>query len=129
MALEAGILTHEHYVTKRWSRLNHVFSMEHTIKAITRCEVISDEQGANSDHFPIITELDLEMAIVKRTETRNFKVVDWKEFREKLKKKTSKWGVPNFIRTQDELNRICGDVTNGPPFLLLLLHFRYLSVM
>ena len=113
MALEVGIPTHEHYVTKRWSRLDHVFSMEHTIEAITRCEVISDEQGANSDHFPIITELDLEMAIVKRMETRNFKVVNWKEFQEKLEKRTSKRGVPNFIRTQDELNRICGELTSA----------------
>ena len=35
MALGVGILMHEHYVTKRWSRLDQVFSTEHTIETIT----------------------------------------------------------------------------------------------
>ena len=86
--------------------------MEHTIETITRCEVLSDEQGVNTDHFPIVTELDLEMAITKVAETRNFRDVDWKEFRKKLEGKATKRGVPNFIRTQGELNQKCRELTN-----------------
>ena len=59
MALAAGIPTHEHCVTKRWSRLDQVFSTEHTIELINRCEALPDEQGVNTDHFPIVTKLDL----------------------------------------------------------------------
>ena len=112
MALEAGVPTHEHYVTKRWSRLDHVFSTEHTIETITSCEVLTDEQGINTDHFPIVTEVDLEIATVRKAEVRNFRDVSWKEFREKLVEKTSKWGVPNFIRSQSELNRTCAKLTS-----------------
>ena len=113
LALEAGVPTHEHYIAKRWSRLDHVFSTEHTIEAITRCEVLPDEQGFNTDYFPIITEMNLEITVAGRAQTRNFRDVSWKEFREKLAEKTSKWGVPNFIKTQSELNRMCGKLTNA----------------
>ena len=113
MALEAGVPTHEHYVAKRWSRLDHVFSTEHTIEAIISCEVLADEQGVNTDHFPIVTELDLELVVARKAEVRNFRDVSWKEFCKKLAEKTSKWGVPNFIRTQGELNKMCGKLTSA----------------
>ena len=69
MVLEAGVPTHEHFVTKRWSRLDHVFSTEHTIKAIVRCETLLDKQGVSTDHFLIITELNLELLLAGRAES------------------------------------------------------------
>ena len=80
---------HKHYVTKRRSRLDHVFSMEHTIEAITRCEALPDEQGVSTNHFPIITELNLEVSITGRVGSKNFREVNWNEFCEKLTEKMS----------------------------------------
>ena len=70
MALEAGVPTHKHYVTKRRSRLDHVFSTDHTIEAITCCEALPDEQGVSMDHFPILTVLNLKVPITGRAESK-----------------------------------------------------------
>jgi hypothetical protein len=112
LALPMGIPTHEHNITKRWSRLDHVFVTEHTLEAINQCDALPEEIGANTDHFPIITKLNLEVAIALTTAAQNFRDVDWKEFREKLKEELKKWGVTNFIKTQTALDRECERLTN-----------------
>ena len=112
LALAAGIPTHEHCVTKRWSRLDQVFSTKHTIEAINICEVLPDEQGVNTDHFPIVIELDLEMTVARKAAVRNFRDVSWSEFREKLSGKLVQWGIPNFIKTQGELDKTCSKLTS-----------------
>ena len=113
MALTAGTPTHEHYVTKRWSRLDQVFTSEHTLETIERCEALPEEQGINTDHFPIITDLNLALALVPKKEVRNYCEVEWKVFREKLQSRLSKRGIPNFIKTQSELNKICAELTSA----------------
>ena len=87
MALAAGTPTHEHYVTKRWSRLDQVFATEHTLETIEQCEALLDEQGINTDHFPIVTTLNLTLALAPRKEVRNYWDVDWKTYCDKLKDK------------------------------------------
>jgi hypothetical protein len=112
MALAVGIPTHKHSVTKRWSRLDHVFVTKHTIKAIDQCKALPEEQGINTDHFLIITQLNLVVVLAPTMEVRNYREVDWKEFRDKLSEKLDGWGVPNFIKTQSELNHTCTRFTN-----------------
>ena len=111
MALAAGTPTHEHYVTKRWSRLDQVFATEHTLETIEQCEALPDEQGINTDHFPIVTTLNLTLALAPRKEVRNYRDVDWKTYHDKLKDEVSKWGIPNIIKTQGELDKICAELT------------------
>ena len=77
MALTAGTPTHEHYVTKRWSRLDQVFTSEHTLEVIEQCEALPEEQGLNTDHFPIVTNLNLALAIAPRKEVRNYHEVEY----------------------------------------------------
>jgi ribonuclease HI/exonuclease III len=112
MALPAGTPTHEHSVTKRWSRLDHVFVTEHTLEAIDYCDAHPDEIGVNTDHFPIITKLNLHVATAPRTAIRNFRDVDWKEFREKLSEELAKKGVASFIKTQEALDQECTKLTS-----------------
>ena len=112
MALATGIPTHEHCITKRWSRLDQVFSTEHTVEAINRCEVLPEEQGVSTDHFPIIIEMDLAIASTRKTAVWNFKDVSWNNFQSKLAGKLAQGGIPNFIKTQGELNTICSKLTS-----------------
>ena len=112
LALATGIPTHKHSVTKRWSRLDQVFSTEHTIEAINRCEVLPDEQGVNTDHFPIVIELDLAITVAQKAAVRNFRDISWSEFREKLSEKLIRWGIPKYIKTQGELDKTCSKLTS-----------------
>ena len=111
LALPAGTPTHEHNVKKRWSRLDQVFITEHTMETLTQCEALPTEQGLNTDHFPIITNLDIEVELTPKKEISNYRDVDWKEFRETLERKISTWGVPKFIRSQEMLNKECDRLT------------------
>ena len=113
LALPAGIPTHEHSVTKQWSRLDQVFITEHMLDVLMQCEAYPEEQGSNTDHFPIILNFDVSTDITLKRAISNFRDVDWKEFREVLENKISKWGVPNFIKLQVMLNRECKKLTTA----------------
>ena len=69
--------------------------------------MLLEEQGINTDHFPIVTNLNLALVLAPKKEVRNYQEVDWKAFRETLKGKLSKRGILNFIKTQSELNNTC----------------------
>ena len=66
LALPAGTPTHEHNVTKRWSRLDQVFVTEHTLETLTQCEAMPTEQGLNTDHFPIITDISVDVDLTPK---------------------------------------------------------------
>ena len=107
MALLAGIPTHHHYVTKKWSRLDQVFVTENTIDMVISCEAKPDDKGLNTDHIPVVTRLDVSLGRTPEAVTKNYRNVDWEKYRETLQRKLQEFGVPNKIRDQVALNREC----------------------
>ena len=107
MALLAGIPTHHHYVTKKWSRLDHLFVTENTIDTVISCEAKPDDKGFNTDHIPVVTKLDVSLGRTPETSTNNYRNVDWEKFQNTLQNKLQEFGVPNKIRDQAALNREC----------------------
>lgn len=89
LVLLAGTPTHEHNITKCWLRLDQVFITEHMLEMMTQCEALPVEQGLNTDHFPIITNLNINVELTSKEEISNFRDVNWKEFREILEGKVS----------------------------------------
>ena len=61
MALPSGLQTHCHNVTKRWTRLDQVFISEHSENLVISCDTLTEHRGANTDHLPIRTELNLKL--------------------------------------------------------------------
>ena len=96
---------------KRWSRLDQVFVTEHTLETLMQCEAMPMEQGLNTDHFLIITDISVDMDLTPKKEVSNYRDVDWKEFREALERKTNTWGIPNFIKSQEMLDKECDRLT------------------
>lgn len=113
ITLPAGTPTHEHNITKRWSRLDQVFVTENTLKAMMQCKALLTEQGLNTDHFPIISKINIDVDLTLKREISNFRDVDWKKFREVLEGKMITWGVPNFIKLQKMLERECDKLTTA----------------
>lgn len=62
LALPQGISTHLHNITKKWTRLDQVFISEDHLDSIITCDVLVDTPGINTDHLPILTTLDLNLA-------------------------------------------------------------------
>ncbi len=111
IALAKGVPTHIHNVTKKWSRLDQVFLTEHTMEAVTSCDTLPGEQGANTDHIPIVTTLDLELTKAPTLPARNFREVDWTSFHKTLKEKFAKMGIPNYNTSPSMLNNECERLT------------------
>ena len=110
LMLPSGIPTHQHNVTKWWMWLDQVFLSDHSIDVLISCDTQAQWRGINTDHLPIITALNLMLAEVPTTMTRNFRDVDWERFREKLEAHLVKLGVPNWINNQTQLDNACEKV-------------------
>ena len=113
MALAKGTPTHQHNVTKKWSRLDQVFMTEQTLETVIVCDTIPEERGINTDHLPIITVIDVELTKAPTQATRNFKDVDWKKFRKTLGEKLDGLGPPKHIKTHNTLSSTCEKLTQA----------------
>ena len=113
LALPPKIPTHKHNVSKKWTRLDHVFLSEHSFDMLLSCEVLADELTLNTDHLPIITKLDLTLAKAPSKSLANFRNVDWEKFRKTLEGQLRTLGLPRTIRNQGELDIECSRLTNA----------------
>jgi hypothetical protein len=62
--------------------------------AIISCEALSHTPGINTDHLPILTTLDLDLARALSNPLKNFRNVDWEEFDKALSEKLNELGPP-----------------------------------
>jgi endonuclease/exonuclease/phosphatase family metal-dependent hydrolase len=85
LVLPSRLPTHEHSVTKRWTRLDQVFLSTHSVETLIFCNTLPEERGVNTDHLPVLTELRLKITITEAEPILNFRDVNWKEFRAELK--------------------------------------------
>jgi hypothetical protein len=76
MALPYRAPTHYHHVTKRWSRLNQVFILEHSEDMLTACKILTKHRGVNTDHLPIVTKLSLGVTLQNQEPVPNFREVN-----------------------------------------------------
>jgi hypothetical protein len=80
LALPSKILTHQHNITKRWTRLDQVFILDHSEDLVILCDTWMDWQGILIDHLPILTELDFQLGLTTDKPFTNFWEVAWDEF-------------------------------------------------
>jgi len=113
MALPGGIPTHCHSVTKHWSRLDHIFITEASTSAVIACNVLTNHRGINTNHVPILTELNLGIAISKVKPTPNFRDVDWEEFRKTLANHLGPDQLEEQITSQRQLDERCSSLTKA----------------
>ena len=113
MALPSGIATHCHSVTKRWSRLDHVFMSEASLDAIITCNALTDHRGINTDHIPIVTKLNMRVAISEAKPIPNFRDIDWKEFRKALANLLGPDQPEEQITSQRQLDERCSSLTEA----------------
>jgi hypothetical protein len=75
------------------------------LEAIIICDTLPEERGVNTDHLPIVTVVDVELTKAPAQIAKNFRDVDWKDFRATLEGKMAKIGIPSRIKSHSELNR------------------------
>lgn len=112
LALPPKTLTHLHNITKRWSRLDHVFLSDHSMEALISCEALTRALRVKTDHVPILTKLDLMVRRTSAKSVQNFQEVEWDKFREELRKQLDAAGAPATIRSQQMLDEECEKLTS-----------------
>ena len=113
LALPQGLPTHCHSATKRWSRLDQVFISEHSVSMITSCNTLPDHRGINTDHLPILTELNLAMDTLEVDPIPNFREVDWDKFRKTLDGHLEAIKREAAITNQRQLDTRCANLTKA----------------
>lgn len=86
MALPPGIPTLEHMVSKELHRVDQVFISAELSDYIIHCDTLKYRPPC-SDHYPIVTTIDLDIARTLPPPGHNFRATDWPEFRKELQQK------------------------------------------
>jgi len=113
LALPRGIPTYCHSITKCWTRLDHVFISEESLGVLITCNTLTDHRGINTDHIPILTELNLGVAIKAAKPIPNFKDVDWDKFCKTLVNFLGPAQLVEQITSQRQLDKRCSSLTEA----------------
>ena len=113
LALPPGMPTRKHNVTKKWTRLDQVFISEHTMDSLITCNALRGSPGIRTDHIPILTTLNLNIKHAPTKIVKNYREVDWEEFRTELRAKLSHLEQPAPIRDQLSLDTECRNLTTA----------------
>jgi hypothetical protein len=89
MTLPKGIPTLQHMRTKKYSRPDNLFCNIALQPYIIKCEVQPWHKPSCTDHYPIVTHLDLPQTRIPEDPSYNFRTADWDKFNKALKIKLS----------------------------------------
>ena len=103
-ALPQGIATLEASNTKNHTRPDNVFCSANITHIFTQCSVEYQLRPVITDHFPIISTLDLQPERISASPRSNFRRTDWKTFREALSAHLEAIPPPANINSTDEFN-------------------------
>jgi len=112
-ALPQGIATLEASNTKNHTRPDNVFcsaELEHTF---TQCSVEYQLRPVITDHFPIISTLDLRPERTDTTPKSNYRNVEWNEFREALSTHLNMIPLPTEINSTEQFNAAFTHLTHA----------------
>jgi hypothetical protein len=112
MALPKGESTLKHFVTNLYSRPDNVWCSEEIMHHVVRCEVDAYLQPPCTDHFPIVTILDLPQVRTDPPLARNFRMVDWELFEEGLLANLVTIPPPFELTSEAEVQKAARDLTS-----------------
>ena len=115
MALSRDLATLESTATKNWTRVDNVFCSSNLLQSFLLCDVDPTQHPPNTDHFPILSTIDIVPMVAKERKRRNFRQTDWDAFGKMLKEKLDRLDKPRefrmgermvFERARKELERV-----------------------
>ena len=113
MTLPKGIPTLQHMRTKRYSRPDNFFCTASLQQYVTKCEVQARDRPVSTDHFPIITHIDLPQSRILPDLSHNFKTADWDEFNKALATKLDGLPRPQPVTDLQQLGALCEGLTSA----------------
>ncbi|KZV95076.1 DNase I-like protein [Exidia glandulosa HHB12029] len=100
-----------HGRTKNRTRPDNVFCSADLLDYIVTCDTREPDRGPRTDHFPVVTELDVSVDASDGLPRRNWRAVDWDKFRRTLVEELAKYPDPSEPLTEDEFRLLCERLT------------------
>ncbi|KAJ4465688.1 hypothetical protein C8J55DRAFT_440835 [Lentinula edodes] len=100
MVLPSGLPTLRSFSTGNYTRVDNVFCSEELTDHVIICRTTPERQPIKTDHFPIVTVLDLQNTVVEKRERWNWAQVDWEDFRENMSEEIQILGNPRELETE-----------------------------
>lgn len=85
-----------------WTRPDNVFGTEVTAGRVVSCVTSPENRGPNTDHLPVLTQIDLAITSSESSPTRNYREVDWTKFNRKLRMELEAMGPPRILASEAE---------------------------
>ena len=111
MLLPKGIPTLQHMASGRFSRPDNIFGSPALKGSIEKCEVVPQMRPLCMDHFPIETVIRLAQTRTATGATRNFRNVDWEQFRKELTTSLGQIPKPAPIASEAQLEQAAANLT------------------
>jgi hypothetical protein len=111
MALPKGIPTLRHMVWKTESRTDNVWCSEGLTSSVTSCDVNSNWNFVHTDHYSIVTEIDLPQTRTSTEPSRNYRETDWDSFRAHLKAQLEEAHIPRVANSAEDIDSIATTLT------------------
>jgi hypothetical protein len=103
MTLPKGIPTLQHMRSKKYSRPDNFFCNTALQPYVIKSEVQPQHKPSCTDHYPIVTHLDLPQAHIPEDPSYNFRTADWEAFNKALKVKLGNLPRPGPITDLQQL--------------------------
>jgi len=113
MLLPKGILMLEHMVTKKFSRLDNIFCTSGLLARIVKCDTDLELRPSCTDHFPILTHLNLAQQRSPPSHSYNFQDTDWEAFWKTLLSNLASYRPPLPIRSETQLEGAADNLTKA----------------
>ncbi|KIK50227.1 hypothetical protein GYMLUDRAFT_183090 [Collybiopsis luxurians FD-317 M1] len=104
MVLKAGKPTLEAMRTKNEMQLDNVFCLATLQPQILSCDTDLSLRPLLTDHYPIITRVNLQVDLSPECPRRNWRKMEWDSFLAKLLLKLKDLGKPIEIQSKDNFN-------------------------
>ncbi|KAG2336383.1 hypothetical protein BDR05DRAFT_840250, partial [Suillus weaverae] len=111
--LPPGIATLEASNMKNQTRPDNIFCSDTLENAFTQCEVKYHLRPVNTDHYPIISTLDLKPDRMHLTPRLNYREADWDIVNEALATRLDNIGQPAELTTQHQFHAALTALTSA----------------
>jgi hypothetical protein len=109
--LPPAIPTLEASNTKNYTRPDNVFCSAQLEQSFSQCSVEQHLRPVITDHFPIISTLDLQPERILTAPKLNYREVDWDEFRDTLTSKLDSIPQPAELTNREQFDAAFANLT------------------
>ena len=113
MTLAKEIPMLQHMVTKKYSRPDNFIITSSLINLISNCKVDPTLRPPSTDHFPIITTIQLHQPLATKQINLNYKATDWSTYKANLQNKLNKAQILQQIQHPAQIKTALNSLTKA----------------